>query len=95
MIYRLVTHTFFFHQLHWFNILPRGELHLPSGRTGTVWDLSVMIMLHGAIWCEVLGEFGLVLSISLEKVNGAWFEPPLQDDVLTNYPSTRAKQELS
>lgn len=77
MIYRLVTHTFAFLHLHQFKTLPWGGLHLLSGWTGTVRGLSVMIKWCGAIWCKVLGEFGLVPSISLEKVNGAWCEAQL------------------
>ncbi len=80
MIYRLVTHTFsFFHLHHFKTLLTCHEvgLHLLSGRTGTVRGLSVMIKRCGVIWCKVLGEFGLVPFISLEKVNGAWCEAQL------------------
>ena len=36
-----------------------------------------MIKWFGAIWCELLTEFELVLSISIEKVDGALFEGQL------------------
>lgn len=52
---------------------------------GTVRGLSAMIKLCGAIWCKVLGEFGLVLSISLEKVNGAPCEAQLYSLTLLSY----------
>lgn len=78
---------FFFHHLNWFNILPRGEQHLLSGSPGTAWDLSVIIMLCGTIWCEVLG----IWACAVRRLNESHFDLPLQDDVLSNYPSTRPK----
>lgn len=74
------SHMFFFHHLNWFNILPRGEL----AQSGSCLQWLCRVAPFGA---RFLG----IWACAVRQLKESQFEPPLQDDALSNYPSTRPK----